>query len=337
MRLRFLLLFYLLLGLALPGCFDGLLIRPVRSDAPLKETVAHPAEHWLTLQKVAVIDVGGLLVNMKTGSLLGASENPVAAFREKLDQAAKDEAVKAVVLRINSPGGAVTASDIMWHDLIRFRAETSKPVVACMMDVAASGAYYLACGCDRVVAHPTTVTGSIGVVMSVWNFRGLFDKLGVESEAIKSGPNKDLGSPTHPLNEEQREILQGMINTFYDRFVEVVTQGRPELNEKLVRLIADGRVYSAAEAKDLGLVDEIGYLEDAIQEAKAMAGIGDAKVVMYAPPAEGRHSIYAALGRMPAELNLLKVNLPGFDNQPGPAFMYLWRPGLVDASSEPSP
>lgn len=321
---------------ALPGCFNGLLIRPVRSDAPLEQTVVRPADHWLTLKKIAVIDVGGLLVNMKTGSLLGSGENPVAAFREKLDQAAEDDAVKAVVLRINSPGGAVTASDIMWHDLVRFRAETSKPVVACMMDVAASGGYYLACGCDRVLAHPTSVTGSIGVVMSVWNFRGLFDKLGVDSEAIKSGPNKNIGSPAHPLTEEQRQILQGMINAFYDRFVEVVVEGRPELNEKLVRMIADGRAYSATEAKDLGLVDEIGYLEDAIAEAKALAGIDDAKVVMYAPPAEGRHSIYAALSRMPAELNLLKINLPGFD-EPGPVFMYLWRPGQAGGSSASSP
>lgn len=321
---------------SMAGCFNGLLIRPVRSDAPVKETVVEPAKHWISLQKIAVIDVGGLLVNMKTGSLLGSGENPVSAFREKLDRAAKDDSVKAVVLRINSPGGAVTASDIMWHDVIRFRAETSKPVVACMMDVAASGGYYLACGCDRIIAHPTSVTGSIGVVMSVWNFRGLFDKLGVDSESIKSGPNKDLGSPAHPLTDEQRMILQGMINTFYDRFVEVVAQGRPELNQKSVRLMADGRAYSATEAKELGLVDEIGYLENAIEEAKSLAGVADAKVVMYAPHAEGRNSIYAALPNLPAELNLLKVNLPGSGGQTGPAFMYLWEPGVSAASSESS-
>ncbi|MBI3468810.1 MAG: signal peptide peptidase SppA [Planctomycetes bacterium] len=311
------------------GCFDGLLIRPVRTDAPLQETVVTPADNILVHKKIAIIDVGGLLLNMRTGSLFAEGTNPVADFREKLDQAADDRSVKAVVLRINSPGGAVTASDIMWHDVIDFRAETSKPVVACLMDVAASGGYYLASGCDRLVAHPTCVTGSIGVVMSVWNFHGLFEKLGVESESIKSGPNKDLGSPAHPLTDEQRGILQAMIDQFHERFVEVVTRGRPKLSEQAIRMLADGRVYSAAEAEKLGLVDRIGYLEDAIAEAKALAGIADAKIVMYAPPAEGRHSIYASLPRLPAEINLLKLNLPGSAEDQGPLFMYLWQPGLT--------
>src|SRR5207244_2941320 len=132
--------------------------------------------------------------------------------------------VKAVVVRINSPGGAVTASDIMYQDLLRFRHETGKPVVACMMDVAASGGYYLAMACDRVYAHPSTVTGSIGVIMSLYNATGLFHMLGVTSDPIKSGPNKDIGNPARPMTDAERAILQGLVNDFYCQFVKVVVE-----------------------------------------------------------------------------------------------------------------
>src|SRR5262249_22941878 len=163
---------------------------------------------------------------------------------------------------INSPGGAVTASDILYQDLVRFRAETGKPVIACMMDVAASGGYYVAMGCDRIYAHPTTVTGSIGVIMSLYNATGLFHMLGVKSDPIKSGPNKDIGNPGRPMTEEERAILQQMVGSFYDQFVQVVVRGRPELPEERIRALADGRVYTGLDAKKLGLVDEIGYLDD---------------------------------------------------------------------------
>src|SRR5439155_11520781 len=114
------------------------------------------------------------------------------------------------------PGGAVTVSDILYHDLLRFRRDTHKPVIACMMDVAASGGYYLAMGCDRIYAHPTTVTGSIGVIMNLYNASGLVAKLGVTSDAIKSGPNKDIGNPLRPMTEPERALLQGMVSSFYD-------------------------------------------------------------------------------------------------------------------------
>src|SRR5262249_45844199 len=153
-------------------------------------------------------------------------------------------------LRINSPGGGVTASDIMYHDLMRFRHTTGKPVVACMMDVAASGGYYLAMACDLVYAHPTTVTGSIGVIMSLYNASGLCEKLGVSSNPIKSGPNKDIGNPGRPMTEQERAILQGVVNGFYVQFVHVVVEGR-HMPEERVRELADGRVYTGIEAKEL--------------------------------------------------------------------------------------
>jgi protease-4 len=315
-----------LLALALTGCFNGFTVTPAYVDGPVEETVIEDAAHWRCRDKVAIIDVSGLILNAKTSGLFSEGDNPVSVFRERLDAAADDCHVKAVVLRINSPGGAVTASDIMYQELVHFRHKTHKPVVACMMDVAASGAYYLAMGCDKVYAHPTTVTGSIGVIMSLYNASGLFTKLGVTSDPIKSGPNKDLGNPFRPMTDAERQIFQTMVNSFYDQFVHVVAEGR-HLPEDQVRTVADGRIYTGLEAHKLGLVDEVGYLEDAIQAALDLAGTKDARIIAYEHGAGYRGSIYAAMPKIPSEINV-KLDVPGLHGSSGAAFMYVWEPGL---------
>lgn len=318
----------IILSLSLTGCFNGVLLTPTQVNVPLEETVIYDAHHCFCRNKVAIIDIDGMIMNAKSSTVLfGSGENPLSSFREKLDAAAEDKHVKAVVLRINSPGGAVTASDIMYQEIIRFREDTGKPVIACMMDVAASGAYYLAMGCDRIYAHPTTVTGSIGVIMSLYNATGLFSKLGVTSDPVKSGPNKDIGNPARPMTKEERDILQGVVNTFYDQFVQVVVRGR-HLPEERVRALADGRIYSGIEAKNLGLVDEIGYLEDAIHAAKDAAGIKDAAIVAYDPGQGYRGSFYAGVPKIPSQINV-KLDVPGLGNPMGASFMYLWEPGAA--------
>src|SRR5438132_4467585 len=248
-------------------------------------------------------------MNARSSGLLSDGDNPVSLFREKLDAAACDKHVKAVVLRINSPGGAVTASDIMYQDLLHFRHETNKPVVACMMDVAASGAYYLAMASDRIYAHATTVTGSIGVIMSLYNASGLLTKIGVTSDPVKSGPNKDIGNPARPMTKEEREILQNMVNSFYDQFVQVVVKGR-QLPEERVRALADGRIYTGLDAKKQGLVDEVGYLEDALQAAMDLACIKDARIIAYDACHGYRGSIYAGMPKIPSEISV-KLDVPG--------------------------
>jgi protease-4 len=313
--------------LTVSGCFNGFVVAPVNVNAPLEESIVQDANGW-TWNKVAIIEVSGLIMNARASGLLSDGENPVSLFREKLEHAAEDSSVKAVVLRINSPGGGVTASDIMYRDLLAFKEKTNKPVVACMMDVAASGGYYLAMGADSVYAHPTTTTGSIGVIMSLYNAHDLFKKLGVESDPIKSGPNKDLANPARKLTEQERAILQGMVNQFYDRFVSVVATGR-NLPEGQVRAIADGRVYTAQEAKTLGLVDEIGYLEDALRDAKMRAGIKDAAIIAYDRGPGSRATIHAGMPRIPSEISV-KLEVPGL-NLPqvgGATFLYLWQPGV---------
>ena len=313
-------------ALTLSGCFNGLMLTPVDTNSPVEETLVRDAAHpILCHNKIAIIDVDGMILNAKVGGLLSEGDNMMSTFRERLDAAADDPGVKAVVLRINSPGGAVTASDIMYQDVLRFRKETHKPVVACMMDVAASGGYYLAMSADCVYAHPTTVTGSIGVIMSLYNASGLFQMLGVKSNPIKSGPNKDIGNPAREMTQEEHDILQGMVTSFYDQFVQVVVRGRG-LPEERVRALADGRVYTGMDAKKLGLVDEIGYLEDALECAKTMACLKDAKIVAYDRCAGYRGSIYAGMPKIPSEINL-KLDVPLFGNKGGAAFMYLWQPG----------
>jgi protease-4 len=315
-------------ALSTTGCFNGLLVTPTTVGGPLEETVINEPLHWYCRDKVAIIDVDGIIMNVRSSGILSDGENPVSIFREKLDAAADDKRVKAVVLRINSPGGAVTASDMMYQDLLNFRKDTGKPVVACMMDTAASGAYYLAMACDRVYAHPTTVTGSIGVIMSLYNATGLLSKLGVASDPIKSGPIKDIGNPARAMTPEERAILQGMVNNFYGQFVHVVAKGR-NLPEDKVKKLADGRIYTGQEAKKLGLVDEVGYLEDALHTALDMAGIQDAKVVAYDRGEGYRGSIYSRMPKIPSQINV-KLDVPGLANPTaGATFLYLWEPGVV--------
>jgi protease-4 len=319
--------FVFLATLLITGCFNGITICPANVNVPVEETVIHDAKAFFCPNKVAIIDVEGLILNAKTSSFLsGDGDNPVSLFRERLEAAAEDKHVKAVVLRINSPGGAVTASDIMYQDLLTFRQETCKPVVACMMDVAASGGYYLAMGSDVIFAHPTTVTGSIGVIMNLYDASGLFSMIGVASNPIKSGPNKDIGNFARPMTEAERVILQSMIDQFYGQFVKTVCDGR-HMSEEQVRKLADGRIYTGMEAKELGLIDHVGYLEDAIATAMSMAHIKDASIIAYDRGDGYRGSIYAKVPKIPSEINV-KLDVPGL-NKIGATFLYLWEPGSL--------
>jgi protease IV len=326
---RWLILRWLALVACLPltGCFNGLLLKPTNVSDPVEESVITDADCWLCRDKIVIIDVSGMIMNARSSGLFCDGDNPLSLFRERLDAAADDCHVKAVVLRINSPGGAVTASDIMYRDLMAFRKKTGIPVVVCMMDLAASGAYYLAMAADVVYAHPTTVTGSIGVIMSLYNAAGLAEKIGIASNPIKSGPIKDIGNPLRQMTDEERAVLQDLVNNFYDQFVHVVSTGR-HMPEDRVRALADGRVYAGTQAKALGLVDEVGYLEDAIQCAKSMAHLKDCAVVAYERGGGYKGSIYAGLPNIPSNINV-HLDVPGLTGGHGAAFMYVWEPGMI--------
>jgi len=307
------------------GCMpDGIVIRPAPADRRLLEQVLHNDAGLFVRDKVAVIDIDGVMMNSLEGGWFGGSDNPVSLFLEKLQRAEKDSGVKAVVLRLNSPGGTVSASDIMYRALQQFKKKTRKPVIACMLDVAASGAYYLACSSDGIVAQPTSVTGSIGTVMHTVSFSGIMNKLGVKAETIKSGKMKDIGSPFHDLSDEEREILSGIIMEFYEGFLDVVVAGRDNLSRDELRPLADGRVYTARQALENGLIDKIGYPDDAVKWAKAKAGLERSQTIIYHRPLSNKSNIYASAERHSGGQALINLELPSWLNAQGPQFLYLW-------------
>jgi protease IV len=273
--------------------------------------------------KVLLVELGGVLAEEPIITLESRPQVPLLArVREELEKAEDDDRVRALVLRINSPGGTVTASDILYHEIMRFKERRKIPVVASILDVGASGGYYVALAADRILAHPTTVTGSIGVLMLTVNAGGLLEKIGVTASYVKSGEFKDMGSPFRSLRPEERALFQDLIDRYYGRFVELVAQSR-KLDESRVRAFADGRVYTATEAQGLGLVDQIGYLDDAIAFAKSAAGLTEAKVVTYHRPRQYRATIYSS-----SETPTPAATLPDLARIvfSGPRFLYLWWP-----------
>jgi protease-4 len=244
--------------------------------------------------------------------------------REELAKAEKDDHVRALIVRINSPGGTITASDILYHELQAFKTRRKVPVIAVIMDVGASGGYYAALAADTIVVNPTTITGSIGVVMITVNAQGLLEKIGVAPLAFKSGPMKDAGSPFRSLTEPERAVFQGIIDDMYGRFVGLIVQSR-RMPEERVRGLADGRVYTADQALRLGLVDRIGYLEDVVALAKERAGLDQAKVVMYHRPKEYRANIYSLTPPPTSEESTLAQFAAALGGG-GPRFLYLWWP-----------
>jgi protease IV len=287
--------------------------------------------------KILMIDISGVIINAEGESgLFSIRENMLSSIREQLMHAAEDSNIRSVILRINSPGGTVTASDILYKQLLDFKnkPEVKKrgvKIVACFMDVGASGAYYIAMAADKIVAHPTTITGSLGVILQLYGVQGLMDKIGVSAFAVKSGELKDIGSPFRTMTEEEKKVLQSVIMTQYDRFVSVIDEGRPELSRDEILKLADGRIYSATQAYENKLIDRIGYISDAIEEAKRLAGVDHARVVTYHRERSFRNNIYSML--LPAQPRTEQFNLINIDlgrwlsGTTHPQFMYLWAPG----------
>jgi protease IV len=205
--------------------------------------------------------------------------------------------IKAIVVRIDSPGGAVAPTQEIFDELQKTKKK--KPLIASMGSMATSGGYYVASACDKIIANPGTLTGSIGVIMQLNNVEELMKKVGVKGYNIKSGVNKDIGSPFQPLSPEGKEILQSLVDNVHSQFVSAVAKGRG-MNEAQVRKLADGRVYSGAQAKELGLVDQFGTLDDAIEFAAKRVGLEENPTVYYSSPEEERwweKMFFAAIGR----------------------------------------
>ena len=288
----------------------------------LQEVVLVPSE---AKDKVLMIDIDGTISAALETSFFGREKSVVARVFERLERAAADPAVKAVILRLDTPGGEVTASDIVYHEILRFKERTGRPVVGLMMSVAASGGYYIASACDVIVAHPSSLTGSIGVISIFPSLESLMSKVGVKVNVIKSGPSKDSGSPFREMTEEDRKLFQVIIDEYYEGFLEVVARGRKgKLPAADLRTIADGRVYTAPQALKLGLIDAIGYFDDAFGKAKDLASLKSAKLVSYTYFPKTKSNIYASrLGDFsPVDAKVLESMLAVLKT----GFYYLWLP-----------
>lgn len=271
--------------------------------------------------KVAVIPVQGAIAS--ADSSLGGAQPTVTpeGLADALAQAADDTGVRAVVLEVNSPGGGVTASDEMHQSIVDFKKNTEKPVVVSMGDTAASGGYYISTAADEIVANETTLTGSLGVIFQLNNFEELADKYGYKQVIIKSGEFKDIGNAFRQITPEEREIFQSLVDESYAEFVDVISSGRG-IPEDRVREIADGRIYSGQRAKELGLVDSFGGLDEASAEARELANAGQATVVRYIQAPTFTDTLLSGLSPQPTEAERL-VEESGLTLEPKPYYLYL--------------
>jgi protease-4 len=230
--------------------------------------------------KVAVISLSGSIQSESSGFLFGGNVITPQQVRSQVERAKNDISVKAVVLQVESPGGSAAASQEILNELGRLE----KPIVVSMGDLVASGGYYISSKADKIVALPATLTGSIGVISEIPNLKGLFDKLGIDVEVFTAGKHKDMFAGFRELSPEEEAIMQEITDQIYDQFVQVVAEGR-NLSVDKVRELATGQLYTGVQAKELGLVDELGGLNEAIDLAASLAGIEQPKVEYYKPEA----------------------------------------------------
>ena len=283
-------------------------------------------------QKIALIDIDGVLINANHVGIYSAGENPVDIFRERLDAIEQDGCFKAVILRINSPGGSVTASDMMDRDLAVFKQKTGLPVVACIMDVGAGGAYLLASGADRIVAHPTSITGGLGVIINIYDMSTTLENA-VQNISIQVGKNIELGSAFPHIGdndkiadfrERQRAILEPMAHELHHRLVNNITSRRAIVKGPDEDPF-DGRIYSTSQAQQTGLVDQSGYIDDAICAARELSGCKRGCVVMLHRKGDKARTPYAITPNEPVSATVFP-SLPGLDRDRVPQFLYIWQP-----------
>ena len=229
---------------------------------------------------VALINIYGAISDQASGGGLfssndGANSNQLI---EQIEQAREDKGIKAILLRINSPGGTAAASQAVYEELMRTRKETNVKIIASLGDVAASGGYYIASAADHIIANPSSVTGSIGVIVRTQNVSSLLDKIGVQTSTIQSGPLKDILSPFRETKPEEQKILQGVVNESYQQFLEAIVAGR-DISMEQLKPLADGRIFTGTQAKENNLVDSLGNFHDALKTTAELANIsGEPKV-----------------------------------------------------------
>ncbi len=280
-----------------------------------------------TKDKILILDVSGIISTSLNPGLFSKESDILSKVYYRLEKASEDKNVKAVILRLDTPGGEVTASDIIYNEVLKFKEKTNIPVVGLMMGVAASGGFYIASACDLIIAHPSTITGSIGVISIFPNLEELFSKIGIRVNVIKSGKMKDSGSAFRDLTEEEKKVFQDVVDELYLKFLAVVYQKRKDtLSLDELKKIADGRIYTASQAHELHLIDEIGYFDTALKKALSLSSLKQANVVAYTYYPTRKTNIYATNLENPSLFESKSVEDLFRSLKSG--FYYLWLPQI---------
>ncbi|MGD9043255.1 MAG: signal peptide peptidase SppA [Desulfobacterales bacterium] len=282
--------------------------------------------------KVLVIALRGMITDAPKRQFIRTRPSMVQEVVSQLRKAEADPEIKAVLLKIDSPGGSVIASDLIYNEILGFKQRKKAKVVVAMMGVAASGAYYVSLPADFILAHPTTVTGSVGVLFLRPDITALMEKIGVDVNVSKTGKNKDMGSPFRQATAEEQKITQDLIDQLAAQFLNRIAEHR-KIDPKNLKEISSARIYLAPDALNLGLVDRIGYLNEAVSEAKELADLPkDAKVVVYRRTAYPDDNLYNTSTSQyeGGGLSIISLNLPGTLAPLQTGFYYLWHPGTWD-------
>jgi protease-4 len=278
-------------------------------------------------EKILLLDISGVIVSSMKPGVFDKEGDILSQVYYRLKKAAEDNMVKGIILRLDTPGGEVTASDIIYHEILNFKKRTGIPVLALMMGLTASGGYYIASACDLLIAHPSTLTGSIGVISLFPNLEGLFEKVGIQVHVIKSGELKDSGSVFRQITPEERDVFQKIVDEYHQKFQDVVYENRKEhLSLEDLKKIADGRVMTASQALEAKLIDEIGYFDKALKIILDLSSLPEAKVVSYTYFPERKTNIYAtSLKSAPL---LESASFRNVVQSLKSGFYYLWHPQL---------
>lgn len=312
----------ILLLLVINGCAAPRISLLAGDSVPLTEYTLEGTQK----PKVVVIPVRGKIDDDPKMGLLQEKPSMLQEFVAQLRKAEQDDQVGAVLLKIDSPGGSVTASDLLYHEIAAYKKRTGNKVVAVLMNVAASGGYYMALPADHIIAHPTTITGSVGVIFLQPKVTGLMEKIGVGVDVSKSGKNKDMGSPFRKTTADERVMFQELTDRLAKRFLDLVKQHR-KLDQNALAEVATARVYLADEALERKLVDQIGYLNDAVEKARALAGLPpDSKVVVYRRTEYPNDTVYnTRTSREGSQrVSLVDLDLPASMSDLQAGFYYLW-------------
>ena len=274
-------------GLVMTGCVS-MKLNVEDYTEPLKEYTLEGKGS----AKVLVIPIRGVLSDTEQKGMPRRQPSLIKEVVSQIKKAEKDPSIVAIVLKVNSPGGTITASDILYNEFNKLKIKRNIPLVACLMDVATSGGYYVSLPADHIIAHPTTITGSVGVVFIRPKFSELLDKIGVSVETSKSGKNKDMGSPFRTTTEDELKLLQSIIDEMAILFESKVLKHR-KVKDEVLKEIMTAKLYTAKQALELGMIDQIGYTDEAIAKAKELAGIeSDSRVVIYRRVENADDNIY---------------------------------------------